>query len=129
MIRDIWQSFCRIPVWVQIWIVLILVPVNLLAIGSINNPYGTVIAILAVGGMVPNLAIMAWERGVSKRMALPHLIAWIPLVVLIPFAMAETQARPVYFAFLWVLFVVDVISLGFDIVDFRKWLNGDRDVA
>ena len=58
MILDIWQSFRRLPLWVQGWVALILVPVNLAALLFLSAPQGTLVALLAVGGMAPNLLIM-----------------------------------------------------------------------
>ncbi|WP_231703946.1 hypothetical protein [Cochlodiniinecator piscidefendens] len=127
MVNDVWQSFRRIPIWVQIWIVVILVPVNLWSLTYFEQPGGAAIALLAVGGMLPNVGIMAWERGLSKLMSLPHLVVWGPLIFVILFTMPN--AEPKYLKFLYLLLMVDLLSLGFDVVDFRKWLRGDRSIA
>ncbi len=130
MILDIWQSFRRMPLWVQIWVAMILVPVNAASIFYITQPSGVWIALLAIGGMAPNLIVMAVERGFSRTMALPHLVLWIPLVVLI--CCLLTDAQPLsgsYTSFLVILLVVDVISLAFDIPDAVKWWKGAREIA
>ncbi|WP_228408756.1 hypothetical protein [Profundibacter amoris] len=67
----------------QIWVALILVPVNMASLLFLNEPKGMLIAALAVGGMMPNIAIMLAERGLSKMMALPHLLIWIPLLLIL----------------------------------------------
>ena len=51
MIAEIWQSFRRLPLWVQLWVAVILVPVNLASVIFINAPGGFWIAVLAVGDL------------------------------------------------------------------------------
>jgi len=125
--RDIWRSYRSLPLWVQIWVVGILVPVNSAALFFIFQPSGIWVAILAIGAMLPNIPIMLYERGLSKRMAFPHLIPWSILVLWLVIAMPQGSAA--YGVFLWILLVVNAISLGFDIPDALKWHKGDRRVA
>ena len=130
MFLDIWQSFRRMPLWVQIWVAVILVPVNAASIFFVTQPMGVWIAILAIGGMAPNLIVMAVERGFSRTMALPHVVIWTPLVILL--VMMLTGAASLeggYRMFLILLLVVDVISLGFDYFDTVKWWKGVREIA
>jgi len=130
MIADIWASFRRMPLWVQVWVALTLVPVNLASLGFLTAPGGTWIAVLAVGGMLLNVPIMLVERGLSKAMAIPHILIWTPLVVLILLTLTAGSLLPSEFrTFLWLLLAVDLISLGFDYPDIVKWLRGDRAVA
>ena len=131
MIMEIWASFRRMPLWVQIWVAAILVPVNLAPMVFLSEPYAILIACLSVGGMIPNLVIMLAERGLSKRMALPHLVIWGPLVVVLGCLLAGglVGASGGYLSMLLLLLMVDLISLGFDIPDAIKWLRGDRAIA
>ncbi len=127
MLTEIWKSFRAMPTWVQIWVALLLVPINMAAIFFINQPSGVWIAILAIGAMMLNLPVMVYDRGFSKLMAFPHLIPWTFLVLWIAFA------RPVggdgYNTYLWILLVTNAISLGFDYPDALKWWKGDREAA
>jgi len=130
MIIDIWHSFRRLPGWVQIWVALILVPVNLAPLLFLGAPYAVWVAVLSVGGMMPNLPIMLDERGLSKRMALPHLLIWVPLLVLLGWVLANVDGvTGGYRTLLLLLLVVDLISLGFDFPDALKWWRGDREIA
>lgn len=134
MLVDIWKSFRRIPLWVQIWVAGILMPVNFLAVYFVNEPYGLWVAILAVGGMLPNAFILAAERGLSKLMALPHIFVWTPLCMLAAWLLyghfsGETVLSDSYSCFLIALLVIDVISLAFDFPDGLKWVRGDRAIA
>ena len=130
MILEIWQSFRRISLWVQIWVVLILVPVNLLPLAYLDEPFGVWIAVLSVGGMLPNLVIMIAERGLSKRMALPHLLIWTPLVVMLGLLLQGDMGVSVGFGTVLIMvFVIDLLSLVFDYIDSWKWWQGDRAIS
>ena len=107
IILDVWDSFCRLPLWVQVWVGLVLVPANLLTLFFVRRKYGKWIAVLAVGGMLSNIPITLIERGMSKLMSLPHIIFWTPLCVFIlwllkgNFKSEEAMGRTfVYFLFL-----------------------------
>lgn len=82
MVRDIWNSFRRLPGWVQVWVGLILVPVNCLPLLFLDAHLGVWVAAFSIGGMLPNLPIMVRDRGLSKRMALPHVVIWPSVVIL-----------------------------------------------
>lgn len=129
LLKDVWRSFRALPVWVQIWVGLILVPVNAAAILFIYEPSGLTIAALAIGGMLPNLAIMIKERGLSKAMALPHLLIWIPLVLVLLANLQNPLFSAPFQSYIWLLLLIDGISLAFDIPDAIKWGKGDRDIA
>ena len=124
---DIWRSYRSLPLWVQIWVVGILVPVNSAALFFIFQPAGALVAFLAIGGMLPNIAIMLYERGLSKLMAFPHLLPWSGMIIWLLIAMPE--GSPAYSTFLWILIIVDGISLMFDFPDALKWRKGDRAIA
>lgn len=130
MIKDIWMSFRYLPLWVQIWVLYILVPANMASLAIINEPYGLLIAGLAIGGMVPNVAIIFAERGFSKAMALPHVLIWTPLVVIVAIWLSrggpDSNLMPQY---LPLLLAVNTVSLCFDYKDAWDWLHGAREVA
>lgn len=119
--RDIWHSYRSLPAWVQIWVGLILVPANLASVFFLNQPNGLWIAILAVGGMIPNAFFMVFERGFSRIMAISHLILWTPLMFLLWPQLGAPYAT--------ILFVINGISLIFDVKDTNEWIKGERAVA
>jgi len=127
VIVEIWNSFRATPGWVQIWVALILMPINMASLFFLNEPMGILIAFLANIGMLMNIPVMFYDRGVSKLMSIPHLIPWTALVVLIVFFRPE--ATGLYSNFLWALLIINVISLVFDYVDALKWIKGDRAIA
>ncbi len=127
MLKDIWFSFRQLPTWVQIWVSVVLVPVNLVPLAFLDQPYGAVIAALAVLGMALNLPIMIAARGMSRAMAIPHLLCWTPMVLIVVYVLnTHTDLVPIYAQFLLVLLVVDLISLGFDLRDAILWTKGGK---
>ncbi len=124
MVRDIWLSFRELPLWVQFWMAFILIPVNLAPLAFVDQPQGALIAALSVTGMALNIPIMRAARGMTKAMALPHLVCWVPmLAIVIMLLMDDSALSPGYVQFLVLLLVVDLISLGFDVNDSIVWLR------
>lgn len=124
MLRDIWASYRSQPLWVQVWVAAILMPVNMISLFFLHEPMGIWIAVLAVGAMLPNLAIMLHERGFSRTMAVPHVGPWLVLVGWLIFA--RPPAAGLYGAYLWVLLAIDGISLLFDIPESAAWFRERR---
>lgn len=123
LVSDLWKSFRGLPTWVQIWMVLILVPVNAASIRFLAEPSAGVIALLAIGGMVPNIFIMIGDRRFTNRMAVPHVILWIPLVVFIGYLLfvSDADLSSTYATYLKALLIVNLISLSFDIPETMEW--------
>lgn len=124
---EIWHSFRATPGWVQFWMLLLLMPINMASLFFLNEPMGMLIAFLANIGMLLNIPVMLYDRGVSKLMSIPHIIPWTALVVLIIFYRPDATGK--YDIFLWVLLVTNLISLAFDYVDSLKWIKGSRAIA
>lgn len=127
-LQEIWLSFCALPVWVRIWVALILVPVNMASLFFLDKPIGLWVALLANIAMLANLPIILYERGFTKTMALPHLIPWTILVCMLLFA--RPAATGAYDRYLYILLTVDIISLLFDYADSFAWFRArgfDRD--
>ncbi|GAB4307663.1 MAG: hypothetical protein Kow0058_19310 [Roseovarius sp.] len=126
----IWASFCRLPLAVRLWVALILVPVNAAAILFVGAPGGGWVALLAIGGMLPNLVIMLHERGFSRLMALPHLLIWTPLMVVLAGLLADPAlVGGAWRRYLLALLAVDAVSLAFDARDLWRWWRGERAIA
>jgi len=128
MIREIWHSYRRLPLWVQLWVAVILVPVNAASLGFVAEPLGGWIAAMAVGAMLINGGLMLAERGFSRAMAVPHVAIWTPMLGLVVWLLAQEIAAE-YRAYLLILLAVDAVSLVFDAIDTRRWLSGDRGIA
>ena len=125
---EILASFRRLPIAVQAWVALWLGPLNIATLAFLGQRNGVLIAVLALGGMAPNLFIMIRERGLSALMALPHLLIWTPLVIVLVITLFSGVGGG-YALFLVLLLVTDVVSLVFDAKDFIAWRAGDRAIA
>ena len=124
LIVDLWTSYREQPLWVQIWVGLILMPVNMVSLAFISEPMGLWVAGLANIALLLNLPILLYERGFSRTMALPHLIPWTLLVGLLLFA--RPDATGLYAGYLWVLLVINMISLLFDYPESYQWLQARK---
>ena len=132
MFLEVWQSFRRLPVWVQLWVAVWLMPVNLVGlafIGAEMAPQAVLVTSLAILGMLFNIPIMLYWRGLSKAMSLPHLVFWIPLTFVLIGLLGSQALSGSYLTYVWVLFLTNSLSLVFDIKDSVDWVRGDRAVA
>ncbi len=136
MIGEIWRSYRALPLWVQGWVLVILVPVNMASLALLGQESGAAVAALAIGAMLLNGVIMLIERGFSKAMALPHVVIWTPLVLWIVWMLATGTGAAAQMGMqtgagrvLWLLLAVDLVSLVLDWRDAWLWLRGERQVA
>ncbi len=125
-----WDSYRSLPGWVQIWVGLILVPVNAAGFFLLDTFSGRAVAMAAVFVVLTNLPIMWYYAGMNKAMSIPHLFAWIPLhVALIGRLVGAYGDTPLPLSE-WLLavavLVVNTVSILFDLVDSWGWLRGDR---
>lgn len=121
----IWKSLLAVPLWVQLWLV-VMGAVNMASLAFLDQPSGELVAILVFAGVIIGVGIAIQARGFNRLVGVGHLIAWIPLVLIIIFARPE--GTETYQIFLTMLAVVNTISILFDANDFRLWLAGDRAV-
>ncbi|MEO1142961.1 MAG: hypothetical protein AAFW66_11560, partial [Pseudomonadota bacterium] len=68
--------------------------------------------------------------GMSKVLAIPHLIFWIPLhVILVNRLFGPTEMVDFEMNYLIIILAINTISLIFDINDANEWRRGNRDVV
>lgn len=127
--HDCLASFLCLPLWVRIWVLGILIPANAVPFFLLDTQTGRAGALAALVVVAGNVPIMLWERGMSKLMAIPHLVAWIPLVAWLIGALARQQEQSAAeSALAWSLVAINTVSLAFDAYDTVRWLGGERDV-
>jgi hypothetical protein len=131
-ISAVWRSWLSLPIWVQIWVGVILVPVNVAAFFMVHTPTGKAAAIAAIFVVLTNVPIMLYEGGMSRLMAMPHLIAWIPLSIyiiarILVFSSSSAMGKS-ELIFAIIILVVNGISLIFDAMDTVKWSRGERNI-
>jgi len=124
---DIWTSFLAMPLWVQVWVAAILFPTNLASFFFLGESLGIIVALLCTAGWLPNIFILFYEKGFSNLMALPHILPWAAIIVLVcTMTPSLTDSFGIY---LWLVTGINAISLAFDIPDAYRWLRGERDVS
>lgn len=121
LILDILASLKSQPVWVLIWVMAWLLPVNIASLFFMSEPLGLWVAVLASLGYLLNLPILMKYRGFTPVMAVPHVLAWVPLIILI--LVMRPEGTGLYGAFLITLVITNIISLAFDIPDTIKVLR------
>lgn len=87
----------------------------------LNQPAGTLIAALALSGMIITVGIVIAAGEFSKLAAAGHVLPWTYLVWILIFA--RPDGPPIYQAFLTALLVLNAISLAFDFNDLRIWFT------
>ncbi|MET4026366.1 hypothetical protein ABIE59_001892 [Marinobacter sp. MBR-99] len=123
-----WKSFRSLPLWVQVWVAGVLVPVNAAAFWFLDTPAGWWAALSAFLVLVSNYPIMLICQGMSRLMSVPHLIVWGPLQVFLLYRLTTGGPVNPELALILVLLVVNGISLVFDAIDSWRWFAGERDV-
>lgn len=128
--KSLWRSFRRLPLWVQVWMAGILVPANLLSFFLLEYNSAQMIAIAAVLALGSNMLVMYRYAGFSRLMALPHLLVWGPLQVMLLIYLAGSSPFPnlIEVIYICLVLVVNGISLFFDVLDTWHWLRGERQV-
>ena len=128
--NDIWRSLRSLPLWVQIWVVAILVPVNVLPFFVLDTPVGQAGAVAALVVLVTNGPLLWMYRGMNKILSIPHLIAWAPLEIYLLMLLTDSgfraEAGDVELGLPVLLLTINGISLVFDVIDSAKWMAGDR---
>lgn len=128
-LRDCWISFRALPAWVQWWVGGLLIPVNALPFLMLDMPTGRLGATASLVVVLSNVPIMLAERGMSRLLSIPHLIAWIPLcAVLLSLWYSDDPMSTSERALLLILLAVNGVSLVFDTIDSWRWLRGEREV-
>lgn len=127
-----WASFRSLPGWVQFWVGCILVPVNAASFAMLDTGSGRAIAAAALLVVATNVPIMLWARGMTKLMAVPHLLIWGPLQWFLLSKITQISGAdampPLELIYVSAMLLVNGISLAFDALDSWRWLKGDRAV-
>jgi len=129
LIRIIKSCFA-LPKWVFIWVFFILVPANFSGIFFLQYETAFWVMVLGMGGILPNIVLLFLNGGMSKVLAIPHLIFWIPLhFILINLWFNRPDMSEFEQNYLLIILAINTISLAFDFYDANEWRKGKRDVV
>lgn len=127
-IADSNRSFMRLPLWVRLWLVFILVPANAAAFFMKDTPTGLRASRAAALIGAVNGAVILVQRGWGKALAVPHLFAWTPLLVFAARRVGEPDISRSERVYASILLAVNGTSLVFDVADAWRWTRGERGV-
>ncbi len=128
-IGQLWESISGLPTWVKIWL-MILATTNMMSFAFLDTETGfwTAIAFTIIGLL--NMPMMFAQAGLTRLLSFPHFV-WLPLLVYLyprligPHAIAHSNPECVLALS---VFVVNGISLMFDILESYRWLRGRREI-
>ena len=74
---------------------------------------------------------IAMALGLVKALAIPHLFAWIPLVVYLAMQVrkGKVQTKSIFGIWVLMLMVTNTVSIIFDIRDTVEYIAGDRGIV
>ncbi len=130
ILARIFKSLFSMPVWVIVWMCLVLIPVNLSGFFFLGFESGIWVALLGAGALGVNTIILFLNGGFSKVLAIPHLVLWGPLQLILLYRyVAAPDVSSTEQAYVLVVLIVNGISLAFDVFDTIEWKRGNRDVV
>ncbi|AXT84657.1 hypothetical protein C6I20_05250 [Aeromicrobium sp. A1-2] len=130
LLTELRDSALQMPARVLVWLCLALVPANLAILLFLDEPFAIPIAALVFAGLLPNVALLVRHRRFTSVMGVPHVLAWVPLMPVVVFALLRhsDDMSTTYEIYLYVLLVVNGLSLAMDIPDAARWTKGERTV-
>ncbi|CAJ0794191.1 hypothetical protein ACUXIW_001914 [Ralstonia pickettii] len=126
--KDLLKSIAGLPAWVQTWLA-ILVVTNVASLTFLDSPVGRYTAMAFAIVAAVNVPIMVLQRGLTRLLSFPHFV-WVPLVLYLASQLWGASPLPTgpVRMYAWVVFVVNSISLTFDIIEAVRWLRGGKEV-
>ncbi|MDA4845378.1 hypothetical protein [Hoeflea poritis] len=105
-----------------------LIPANLSGFLLLDTVSGRWIAALGGGALAVNTVIVLVQGGFSRLLAIPHLIFWAPLEIILITLYFMTEMTPMESTVVAGVVVINGISLLFDAHDTLRWVRGERSV-
>lgn len=126
--KQMFASMAGLPRWVQLWLP-ILFGTNMASLAFLDTDVGRNTALAFAAVCAFNMSMMMIQRGLTRLLAFPHF-AWIPLVIYLSGQLYGAHPLPPgsLRTYATMVFVFNMISLAFDVVDALKWLRGGREV-
>ncbi|MCR9136908.1 MAG: hypothetical protein NXI27_12985 [Alphaproteobacteria bacterium] len=89
---------------------------------------GRWIALLGGGALLINGVLVLVNGGFSRVLAIPHLIFWGLLEIMLLYRIVGEGLAPAELRLVLIVLAINGISLIFDLLDARRWYLGERDV-
>lgn len=118
------QGLLRMPLYAQIWVVMLGIVNTLPAIYWLQHAESRVILIIFIANLVLMLIITS-RFGFRRILGAAHFL-WYPLIVYLLARIDGVQDSDMR-AWIVVLMAMNAVSLIIDTVDVVRWIRGDRD--
>jgi len=126
----IFKSLFALPPWVIVWMLVFLIPINMSGYFLLEYDTGWWVAALGGSAIILNMVLVLINGGFSKVLAIPHVVFWLPLeLILIVHWMNAPAMGSFEQTYLVIVLLINGISLGFDLYDTRQWWRGNRKIA
>ena len=123
------KSFFALPIWVIAWIAIFLVPANFASFLFLHTQTGVWVALLGAGAILINLVIVWINGGFSRVLAIPHVLLWIPLQIILIKQIPGLEAASMEHTLCMAVLIINGISLLFDFTDCWRWYRGERNIV
>ncbi len=124
---DTLQQMTSLPLAMLVWIRL-LAFINITSLFWLKRPQGRWVlgALLFICAI--NLPMLIGGTGLGKILGVPHVLAWMPLIMYLAhqFRTGEIQIKSVFGMWCLLVITVNLISVVFDSRDAVQYLLGDR---
>lgn len=125
-----WLSFRTLPTHLQVWVAGVLMPINAASLLFLDTFSGRVTALALVAVLAVNLPLMLHHQAMNRNMSLVHLLAWLPLELVLLAQLAglcgDQVLTPWQWGFTVAVIMVNAVSLFFDLVDAWCWAQTQR---
>jgi hypothetical protein len=125
--RRIVRSWLALPLWVKLWL-FALNAIFLVALVFVPSTMARVVLISYVASGPVLLAFAFYGGGLSRIMGIGHLLPWTPMLIWLPFHMADGALGPDARAYAGALIPVCAACLAFDVFDVWRWCRGERGI-
>ena len=117
------QASCqRLPLSMRVWILLVLILVNATGFFMLHTASGGLVALATLFVLAANGVTLWHYASVNRTLALPHLIAWVPLQVALVARLIGGWGADDMHLDEWLLVVmVNSVALFFDTVASWRW--------
>lgn len=131
--RAMIASTMAMKTWVQVWLVF-LHSLFLAAVAFVEMPIGRWVLIAWAASMPLIAVFMVVQRGLTRLLAVAHLIPWTPLWSYLALRLTTDVAgprvavsdQPALFGYLVAMVVALGVCLVFDVFDTIRWFRGER---
>ena len=93
-----------------------LIPANLSGLFFLDTPTGVWITVLGAGALAVNTVFVLVNGGFSRVLALPHVLLWGPLQIILAVRLVSVPAGGTEWWLALTVFVINGISLVFDVI-------------